>query len=520
MDKRKKSVKLFNDIKAFINENRIDTSPHAFLLNRFFLTVNNKRAGNLTLKGIDKQSFSTINKRFEDRLKRDYILSLSISTILSLPSKKVFEIDNVKASFKPAILLLTDSVALSYEIEKKSMIHIGYQTDSIDGNPFQNVEYYPVSRETPFSISLQSTLFDLISNDNTKLKPYSFDIIFDDSVNYGFPSDSLIENISNLLKVKGEFHMMIKKNFFSSPLTKKNKKVLYSLFSTNEINRFNSFLYMKLEKKSDSFILQPGNVVIRNHVENKVLKVEKGHLDFNNLLTFDDGISPEQISLLSKIESKATTSCGDCFKFFIGMFKEQGVVPNIETLRKSSRYKPFIRSREIEPYSLFHVNHWIIPDKESFFQIPPVENFEREKLILRYLSVKPVFAYDNSGLYFLNDVAAVIPRTNEIELLFAEGYFNSKVIDYYYRIKFPHHNKFLKKNFNKIPFFLCSRSIQKIISDLVREIREINESISLKGKERSLDGLKRSKMDQLDKFLYQLFKLSQEEIKIIEDTVS
>lgn len=520
MDKRKKSVKLFNDIKSFINEAGMTVSPHTFLLNRFYLTVNNKRAGNSTLKGIDKHSFSIINKRFEDRLKRDYIFSLSISSILSLPSKKVFEIDSIKSSPRPSILIMTDSIVLSHEIEKRSMIHIGYPMQEIEGNPFQNVEYYPVSRETPFSISLQSTLFDMISNDNTKLKPYSFDIIFDDSVHYGFPSDSLMENISNLLKVKGEFHMMIKKNFFSSPLTKKHKKVLYSLFSTSEINRFSSFIYMKLEKKSESFISQPGNIVIKNHIDNKVLKVEKGHLDFNNLLTFDDGISPEQINLLSKIESKATTSCGDCFKFFIGMFKEQGASPDIETLRKSSRYKPFIRSREIEPYASFQTKNWIIPDKESFFQIPPVENFEREKLILRYLSVKPVFAYDNAGLYFLNDVAAVIPRTNEIDLLFAEGYFNSKVIDYYYRIKFPHHNKFLKKNFNKIPFFLCSRSIQKIISDLVREIREINESVSLKGRDKALDGLKRSKMDQLDKFLYQLFKLTPEEIKIIESTVN
>lgn len=520
MDKRKKGVKLFNDIKTFIDESKIDTSAHAFLLNRFYLTLNNKRAGNSTLKGIDKNVFSLINRKFEDRLKRDFILSLSISSILSFPSKKVFEVDNIKTAFKPSILLLTDSVVLSYEIEKKSIVHIGYRTEEMTGNPFPNVEYYPVSRETPFSISLQSTLFDLISNDNTKLKPYSFDIIFDDSVNYGFPSDNLMENISNLLKIKGEFHLMIKRNFFSSPLTKKNKKVLYSFFSTNEINRFSSFLYMKLEKKSESFIAQSSNVVIRNHIDNKVMRVEKGHLDFNNLLTFDDRISPEQINLIAKIESKALTNCGDCFKFFIGMFKERGVIPTIETLRRSNKFKPFIRSREIEPYTSFQIKQWIVPDKNNFFQIPPFENFEREKLILRYLSVNPVFAYDNSNLYFLNDVASLIPRTNEIDLYFAEGYFNSKIINCYYKIKFPHHNKFLKKNFNKIPFLLCSRNLQKIIADIVKEIREINSSLSLKGKDKTLESFKKSKMEQLDKFLYQLFKLTPEEIKIVEETIN
>jgi len=202
------------------------------------------------------------------------------------------------------------------------------------------------------------------------------------------------------------------------------------------------------------------------------------------------------------------------------MFKEGGSVPVLEHFRKSSRFKPFIRSKEIEPYSVAQVHQYVLPDKDVFFQIPPFENFEREKLILRYLSVKPVFSYDETGLYFLNDVAAVVPRTDEIDLLFAEGYYNSKVMEYYYRIKFPHHNKFLKKNFNKIPFYLCSRSIQKIIADLVREIRDINRAALLKGAIEDLVESRKNKMGQLDSFLYQLFKLSADEIKTIEDSLN
>jgi hypothetical protein len=517
MDKRKKAVKLFNDVSNYINQSGLDVSPYTFLLNRFYLTVNNKRASSATLNGIEKKDFSFIAKKFEDRLKRDFVLSLSLSQILSLPSKKVYEAGHFKPVLKPSILLLSDSIVLPWEIEKKSQIHIAYHGENGFPSMFGNLEYYPISRETPFSISLQSTIFDIITNDSTKLRPFSFDIILDDAVEHPFPSENLVQNISQLLKHKGDYHLIVKKNFLSSPLTKMNKKLLYSLFSTTEINRFSKFLYMKLERTGDSSHNETSNIVIKDHISKKSLKLEKSCLDFNNLLTFDDGICPEHINLLSKIESKATHKSGECFRFFIGMFKESGAEPAIDKLRRSSRFKPFIRSKDIEAYSVKQVKQWIVPDKDSFFQIPPRENFEREKLILRYLSVKPVFLHDNAGLYFLNDVAAVIPRTDELDLFYSEGYFNSKVINYYYMAKFPHHSKFLKKNFNIIPFYLCSKNIQKIISDLVKEIRELKKGF-LHQDEHEEPATIRTKKEQLDRFFYQLFKLTQDEINIIQSS--
>jgi len=520
MDKRKKAVKLFNDIEKFIFENNLSANPHAFLLNRFYLTLNSKRASNSSLTGIDRASFSSINKKFEDRLKRDFILSFSISFILSLPSPKVFEIENIKTIPRSSFLFLTDSVVIPYEVEKKNQLHFAYLGNSDMETPFSNIENYPVSRNKPFSISLQSTLFDILQNDHNTLKPFSFDIIFDDSLSYGFASVSFIENISKLLRTNGELYLIAKKNFLSSPLTKQNKKALYDHFSTSEINRYKKHLFLKLNKKNEAIYLKNDTFVIKDHIEDTTIKVNKKNLKFNNLLTFDETIRQDQISILKKIEERADSRSGECFKFFIGMFKNGGATPQIETLRKSKRFKPFLRSKEIVPYTSTPIKNWIVPDKDVFFQIPSAENFEREKLLLRYHSVKPVVSFDNSGLYFLNDVASISPRTDDIDLFFAEGYFNSKVIEYYYRIKFPHHNKFLKKNFSIIPFYVCARNIQKIISESVREIRELNSQLSIKDKaEEKINEFIQTKMNQLDKFFFQLFKLTPEEIKIIRTTL-
>lgn len=520
MDKRKKALKLFNDIERFIFENNLDADPHVFLLNRFYLTLNSKRASNSSLTGIDKAYYSLINKRFEDRLKRDFVLSFSISFILSLPSPKVFEIENIKVIPKSSFLFLTDSVVIPYEVEKKSQLHFSYLGNSDIESPFSNIENYPISRDKPFSISLQATLLDILQDDHNTLKPFSFDIIFDDSLTYGFASLSFIENISKLLKTSGELFLIAKKNFLSSPLTKQNKKALYNHFSTSEINRHKKHLFLKLNKKNEAIYLKNDTVVIKDHIEDRTLKVNKKSLKFNNLLTFDETIRQEQILILKKIEERADSRSGECFKFFIGMFKSSGATPQIETLRRSKRFKPFLRPKEIAPYTSTQIKNWIVPDKDVFFQIPSAENFEREKLLLRYHSVKPVASFDSSGLYFLNDIAGIYPRTGDIDLFFAEGYFNSKVIEYYYKIKFPHHNKFLKKNFSIIPFYVCAKNIQKIISESVREIRELNSHLALKdGSNEKARELVQTKMNQLDKFFFQLFKLTPEETKIIKTTL-
>ena len=520
MDKRKKALKLFNDIEKFIFENNINANPHAFLLNRFYLTLNSKRASNSSLTGLDKTSFSSINKKFEDRLKRDFVLSFSISFILSLPSPKVFEIQNIKGTPKSSFLFLTNTIVIPYEVERKNQLHFSYLGDSDIETPFPNIENYPISRNKPFSISLQTTLFDIMQNDHNTLKPFSFDVIFDDSLSYGFASHSFIENISKLLKINGEFFLITKKNFLSSPLTKQNKKALYNHFSASEINRHKKHLFLKLNKKNEAVYLKNDTIVIKDHIEDSTVKINQKNLKFNNLLTFDETIRQEQILILKKIEERADSRSGECFNFFIGMFKNRGETPQIETLRRSKRFKPFLRSKEIVPYTSTPIKHWIVPDKDVFFQISSAENFEREKLLLKYHSVKPVASFDNSGFYFLKDIASIFPRTDDIDLFFAEGYFNSKVIEYYYRIKFPHHNKFLKKNFNIIPFYVCARNIQKIISQSVREIRELNSHLELKDSNKeTAKELVQKKMNQLDKFFFQLFKLTPEEIKIIRTTL-
>lgn len=520
MNKRKKLVKLFLDIKDFIAEKGITASPHGFLLNKLYLTVNAKRASAETLKGISKEDFALISKNFENRLKKDLISSLSISYIFSLPSKNAIEINmphNKDAASKPSLLFLSDALYLPYEREKDSILYFSYHEEKDIQSPFQNATLYPISRMEPVTISLQATLFDVIDNATNNIKPFEFDMIADESVFSESLPESFLDNMPFLLSNDGCFIFTARKNFLVSPSTKKEKKNLYKNFFLSEIVKDKNTVTLKLMKKSSRQALSE-TVNISDGGISAPLTVHNSNLEFNNLLTFNDNLSAKEIALLEKIENRAEkATCGKFFKFFIGMFPEKGRPPEIEKLRRTPRFKPFIKSKDIIPFSSPATSKWILPDKESFYQIPPPENFDSEKLLLRYLSVRPIFCYDNVGLYFLNDVAAVMPNDEDILLEYAEGYLNSNIILFYYTLKFPHHNKFLKKNFNTIPFFKCGLNIQKIIQESVMKTRAIYNDHSLE-KQKHSEALEAEKM-QLNKYIYQLFKLTAEEISIVEHKI-
>ena len=517
MDKRKKLVKLFYEIEEFIRQKSLDCDPYVFLLNKFHLSLLNKRPAAAALFGISRNDFSLLNNEFSDRLGHDFVLSLSLTAILSLPSEKVIEVQNIKVQPKQSVLVLTDTVVLPYEIEKKVQLFIGYTQQRTHEQPFKNVEYYPVSRSANLSISIQATLFDLMDEDNTQLKPQNFDVVVDDSVHYPFPSGNLLDTLSVLLRPNAVFYLMAKKVFLSSPLTRKDKKNLYTFFETEEIDRFPDFLFMKLVKKQENHIDMPQNtVVIRDSGSGKTLELDRKYLDSNHLFTFNDGVSAEQLAIVSKIEERSGATCGDYFKFFLGMFRNVPVDNLISSLRKNGAYQPFVISKEVVPFNRFKMQKYIYPDPDVFAQIPLASSFESKKLIMKYLSVKPVFAYDEDGFYFMNDVAAVVPRTPEIDLFFAEGYLNSKLVEFFYKIKFPHHNKFLKKNFDKIPFLLCGKSLQTLITNQVLKIRALYSSMALYGSSDEQKKEVAELTEMLDGFVYQLYRLTPDEVAVIE----
>ncbi len=508
MDKRKKLVRLYNDIARFCREEGISAHPRTFLLNRFFFTVSGRRFSPTLVAGLSPDDFLRINERFGDRLRRPFVSSWSISYLLSLPHPAPMEATPHISAMRHDILFLSEALYLPYHLEKGHALHFSYLDEQAILSPFPEVYAYPLSKERPVEISVQATIFEILSEEKTSIRPYRFHLILDEAITTPLPQEGFFKNIVLLLQDEGEYLLHLKRNFLVSPATKKEKQFLYRLFSLREITKDAHKLVLHFGRRRPVEPERP--ITITDAVSGSLLSVPNDFIAFNNLLTFNDNLAYDEITLLQKIEEAGETTCGERFDFFIGMFPAHGVRPPVEKLRRHARYQPFVRGKDIRPFTEPANSAWILPEKEFFFQMPPPARFEQSKLIARYLSVRPVMCIDRGGLYFLSDVAAIVPRDPELTLEFAEAFFNSSLAQFYYLLKFTHHNKFLKKNFAGIPFIPPKKSAQRYIVEAVTALRS-----ALAGPRPDLKAAEQHRRT-VDRYIYQLFRLSPDEVRIIE----
>jgi len=514
MDNRKRLIKLFKDITKFIEEDNLEIDSYSFLLHKFYLAINKKRASASSLKNINRKAFSILSRKFEDRLSGTFIRALSLTAILTLPSEKTVSFATESLTTAGSnIFILSDKIVLPFEFEKQHTLYLGYAKKTNIVSPFDSIVFTPVSRDSKLNISFQTTLFEIINHNATLLKPSFFDAVIDETIFSSFPVEDFINNIPFLLKPEGKLQIHMKKNFFLSSSNKKDKEKLYQVFDVNRIVRHDSYLDVELMQMEN----KDNKIEIHDKTLNRNISINKSDIQFNPLFTFNDHLSIEEFNILKKIEAKANGTCGDFFKYFLGMFPKKESAEKVETLRKNSKFKPFIRARDVELYQPLSPGGWIVPEDDNFHQIPPTESMESKKLILKYLSSRPQFVYDDKGLYFLRDIAAIIPKTEDTLLEYTEAYLNSNLLTFYYLLRFPQNNKFLKKNFKKIPFVNSKKHIQEIIQQSVFNLRSSYRQRALFAA--ASPGTDDSKIKEeriLNNYIYQLFNLTREEVQVVE----
>lgn len=135
------------------------------------------------------------------------------------------------------------------------------------------------------------------------------------------------------------------------------------------------------------------------------------------------------------------------------------------------------------------------------------DKFEQPKIMYQVLQVKPCFIYDEKGLYSNNSMW-FIPSDDKVLL----GILNSKMgwwLISRYCTAIQNGYQLIWKYFSQIPIATGNDIVRNKISALVNEIlasKNINPSIDITALE-----------NQIDQLVYQLYGLTEEEIKIIEN---
>ncbi len=129
------------------------------------------------------------------------------------------------------------------------------------------------------------------------------------------------------------------------------------------------------------------------------------------------------------------------------------------------------------------------------------EEFEKEKIMLPDIANRCQATIDKGGYYCVN-TAYILPGLGEFEL----GLLNSSLILFYYAsltqtIRGGYY-RFIKQYLEQLPIALCSLVQKDAIADKVKELLSGNQKAEA----------------EIDKLVYELYGLSEEEIRIIERT--
>ena len=190
-------------------------------------------------------------------------------------------------------------------------------------------------------------------------------------------------------------------------------------------------------------------------------------------------------------------------------FKKENSMDNYPNLKRHlDKFKNVITS-DNKPYGLHR-------SREEFF-------FIGEKIIaLRKSTNRPVFSYSNSKAYI--SATFYLIKSDRINLKYLTGLLNSNLIAYWLRNKGKmqgNNYQIDKEPILEIPIFktLETKSHDQIVTH-VTQLLQLNKDLQTSTLQTQKDQIK-SKIeyfeDKINKLVYQLYDLSEEEIKIVEN---
>ncbi|MCD8370473.1 MAG: N-6 DNA methylase [Clostridiales bacterium] len=165
-----------------------------------------------------------------------------------------------------------------------------------------------------------------------------------------------------------------------------------------------------------------------------------------------------------------------------------------------------LKESDIRRYGIAAPENYIRFEPERFQQVAPIELYRaKEKLLYRFISEVPVFAYDDQQRLSLNSCNIVIPEIPGLDMRYVLAVLNSSVATYYFFKKF-HSVKMLRSHIEQMPVPVVSSEIQ---AEVIRKVDRIMHSFE-------------SRADlyaDLDEDMMGLFRLNADQTGVIREAL-
>ena len=164
-------------------------------------------------------------------------------------------------------------------------------------------------------------------------------------------------------------------------------------------------------------------------------------------------------------------------------------------------YECVYTGKEISKYILSESSKYIRYDRASLQQCAKDEIYRAgEKLIYKFISRVPVFAYDNLGRLFLNSANILIPSVESLSMKSVMAMLNSELYQFLYMQKFDD-MKILKGNLSSLPFPKLTAAQDEYLRMSVDLILHGEDNVQ----------------QDIDAFVYEFFNIRSREIHYIRE---
>lgn len=202
--------------------------------------------------------------------------------------------------------------------------------------------------------------------------------------------------------------------------------------------------------------------------------------------------------------------------------KHEGISEEI----KSKDDLPILSGEEIDRYRIKKTKFIRKNIFEEFKKDKRI--FENEKLLIRETGSSLTVVYDNAGLTNLRTLYNITRRDSSPPLKFLLGILNSRLMQYYYSTKFRASTEIFPKirigQVKELPIKVTPESQQKPIIEPVNKMLSLNKRLSEIGDKRTDEWIKINedikKTDaEIDELVYKLYGISEEEKRVIEESL-
>lgn len=180
-------------------------------------------------------------------------------------------------------------------------------------------------------------------------------------------------------------------------------------------------------------------------------------------------------------------------------------------------FKRVLRGKDISNYQLSWDNLWVRydphfadSDKGEYYFLREERIFiENPKILTRQTADRIVAAWDDKCHYALNSLHVTIPLNGTMDMRCLLGLYNSRLLNYYYRLVFPDTERVFPQvktvNVEKLPLPPLNGEEKRLVGLVDNLLREVNRRTGSNGNiEKTLD--------EIDEVVYSLYELGPKEI--------